>query len=265
MNDVEIRAMIKEEVNKMVSGIILNGQAGATTVDVEDIDNMYPGMPTVTKRPVVHPYGYASRAPRGVLSVIARIGEHFGNRYILGHRDNKKPQLNEGETAVYSLGGHLLKVSNDQIEITHKTGSTFQIIANGSIQAATKGGNLLFMNEANGELTLTNKSGKVIALKPTSITIGTPDHTIDIDGDRLQIAGKKIVINGEEVTVNGGNINVGGNSNSQVIGEQLEAYLLLITTALLAVGQTVPPPAVNNANPVTSFKSLYVKIRSNLF
>lgn len=114
MLDPETRRMINREIRRQLQ-IITSGEAGATTMLVEDIVNMYPGMPTITKRPVVHPYGFASRAPQGTLSVTAQQGDHPGNKIVLGHRDGNKPAVNEGESVQYSLGGYRVVCKNGEL------------------------------------------------------------------------------------------------------------------------------------------------------
>lgn len=114
MLDPETRRFISREIKKQLQ-IITSGEAGDTTMLTEDIANLYPGMPTITKRPVVHPYGFASRAPKGTLSVTAQQGDHPGNKLTLGHRDKNKPSIDEGESVQYSLGGYRVVCKNGEL------------------------------------------------------------------------------------------------------------------------------------------------------
>lgn len=110
----EVRRAIEQEIRKHMN-IILSGQAGANSVTTETIDNLYPEMPSMTDRPIMHPYGFVSRAPAKTISVTARQGENPGNRLILGHRDAARPQLESGESGIYNLNGYEVRLKGDSI------------------------------------------------------------------------------------------------------------------------------------------------------
>lgn len=109
-----MRRFIVREIRKQIQ-IITSGEAGETTMLTEDIANLYAKMPTITKRPVMHPYGFASRAPKGTLSITAQQGDHPGNKMTLGHRDGNKPAVDEGESVQYSFGGYRVVCKNGEL------------------------------------------------------------------------------------------------------------------------------------------------------
>lgn len=116
-NDPEIRRFIQKEVQRQVN-IVLFGSAGGGDTQTETINDLFPGMPGIVSRPVMHPFGFVSRAVKGTISVIARVGEHIGNRMVIGHRDANRPaSLQEGESCVYSQGGYRVVWMNGQIMI----------------------------------------------------------------------------------------------------------------------------------------------------
>jgi hypothetical protein len=79
-------------------------------------------MDGILARPVMHPYGYASRAPKGTVSVTARQGEHTGNRLVLGHRAPDRPNdLAVGDSVMYSVGDYRVKITSTQILISKGT------------------------------------------------------------------------------------------------------------------------------------------------
>jgi phage gp45-like len=117
MTDAETLSFIREEVRRQVQ-VVLYGQSGATTSQTEDIEAMLPGMDTQVNRPISHPYGFVSRAPRGKLSVVARIGDHPSNRVTIGHRDEERPEVEVGESAMYSVDGYQVLVKLDRIEVS---------------------------------------------------------------------------------------------------------------------------------------------------
>lgn len=113
----EIIRFIREEIRKQLS-ILLFGSSGANASDRETIENMYPGQPGITGRPIMHPYGLVSRAPNGTISVVGKTGEHAGNRMTLGHMDRGRPSdVEQGEATLYSSGGYQVRVKNGQIEV----------------------------------------------------------------------------------------------------------------------------------------------------
>lgn len=117
MMDADIISFIRQEIKKQMN-IILSGATAATSTTTEDIQELFPGMPTVTNRPIMRPWGFASRAPKGTIQVVARQGEHFGNRVVLGHRANDIPtDLAEGEAILYDSTGRQIRVKDGVIKV----------------------------------------------------------------------------------------------------------------------------------------------------
>lgn len=115
--DAEMQRFIKEQVKRELN-IILNGAAGENDSMSETINDLFPGMPGITKRPVMHPFGFVSRATSGVISVVAKIGADIQNRMTIGHRDANRPSdIEEGETCVYSKGGYRMVYHNGKLLI----------------------------------------------------------------------------------------------------------------------------------------------------
>jgi len=113
----EIKRFINLEIKRQVN-IIMSGTAGATSQHTETINDLYPGMGEIPDRPIMQPYGFASRAKEGTVSVTARQGDHPGNVVTLGHRDKDKPaDLDAGESSVYSSGKFEVRVLNGQIQV----------------------------------------------------------------------------------------------------------------------------------------------------
>lgn len=117
--DPDLRRMIRAEIRKEMN-IILTGVAGNTDASkfTQDIEQLYPGSDTITDRPVAHPYGFVSKAPRGTLQVVARQGEHPSNRLVLSHRDAGRPtDIDDGTAKMYSLAGFQVYASTDGIYV----------------------------------------------------------------------------------------------------------------------------------------------------
>lgn len=119
MMDPETRRFIQEEIRRQVN-IILHAETDGTDGEkfTEGVSNLFPGQPTITDRPVMHPFGLMSRAVKGTLSVIARVGDHIGNRMVIGHRDADRPDdLEDGETALYNAKGQRIYLKSGKILI----------------------------------------------------------------------------------------------------------------------------------------------------
>lgn len=112
----ELRRYVEEEIKKQVN-IILSGSTGTNDQFSETIENLFPGMPNIESRPVMHPYGISSRAPRGTISVVGRQGAHAGNRLTLGHRDKSRPAVEEGEVQLYNQFGQAVYLKNGSVHI----------------------------------------------------------------------------------------------------------------------------------------------------
>ncbi len=132
----ELLNFMRREIASMMN-IVLNGQTVNAQTDTESIGAMFPGMPTVQDRPLVQPYGFHSLAPDGTLSINARVGAHFGSRYVIGHRDSRRPTIGTGESVQYSFGGYRIRVFNDSIQLGK--GDVYETAVVGNTLAALLG------------------------------------------------------------------------------------------------------------------------------
>jgi hypothetical protein len=66
----------------------------------------------------MHPYGFASKAPDGTISVVAQQGSHPGNKLVLGHRASDRPtDLDSGEVVLYNEFGQAIYVRDGKIQV----------------------------------------------------------------------------------------------------------------------------------------------------
>lgn len=113
--DAETQRYIKDQIKQQLN-IILNAESGANTSQVETVNALFPGMPGIINRPVMHPFGFVSRAVQGTISVVAKIGSDIQNRMTIGHRDKGRPSdVEEGEMMIYSVGNFRVKISKTQV------------------------------------------------------------------------------------------------------------------------------------------------------
>lgn len=129
MTDPKIIKLIRDEVKKQVS-IVLSGSCGGNTTSTETIDDLYPGYPPMLDRPLMHPYGLVSRAPRKTISVTARHGEHPANRIVLGHRDKNRPEIQQGETQLYNQYGQAIYLKNGTVHIGTASAANPAVVGN---------------------------------------------------------------------------------------------------------------------------------------
>lgn len=115
--DAETQRYIREQIKQQLN-IILNGAAGTNDAMTETINELFPGMPGINSRPVMHPFGFASRATEGTISVVAKVGADIQNRMVIGHRDKGRPtDLDSGETCAYSSSGYRIVFKQGSIMI----------------------------------------------------------------------------------------------------------------------------------------------------
>lgn len=109
--------LIREEIKKQLN-IILTGQSLVSDGTKCNVINMFPGMAPIQKVPIAHPYGFCSSALDGTFTITARVGEHFGARLVIGHKDINRPtDLNPGECVIYSSTGHQIRCTLTGIKI----------------------------------------------------------------------------------------------------------------------------------------------------
>lgn len=114
----EIKKAIRQEIKQQMN-VILNCVLQESTTEDQEIDQVYPGATLLEKRPVVHPYGLVSRAPKGTIGVTARVGEHIGSRLILGCRDTERADidLNEGDVCLYDANGNQIELNAQGVHL----------------------------------------------------------------------------------------------------------------------------------------------------
>lgn len=106
-----IRQLIDQRMNIILPGVSQNAQGRR-----EDVANRFPGLPVITDRPVMSPWGFISRAPAGTPQVTGRMGADPRNVMVLGHMDLSPPSVDAGETAIYS-STVVFKLLKDKLQL----------------------------------------------------------------------------------------------------------------------------------------------------
>ncbi len=137
MTDSEVRLIIKQELANALN-IILNAEAGPNDTQTETINKLFPGMGGIEKRPVVHPYGFASRAPAGMISVVAKVGADIQNRMTIGHRAKDRPaDLNSGEAVLYNATGQAVYVRDGKVQVGTKESESPMVLGDVMLECIT--------------------------------------------------------------------------------------------------------------------------------
>jgi hypothetical protein len=112
----ELRAMVRAEIKQQMQ-VILYGLHESGDKNTAKVSNVVPGSPVTESRPLMAPFGLASRAPKGKLAVTGRVGDHPAARLILGYRDDSRPEMEEGEAVLYNAHGQEIRLENGAIKI----------------------------------------------------------------------------------------------------------------------------------------------------
>lgn len=166
MLDPEIRQAIREEI-KHTMAVLLPGLVGkANTTQSESIDQPYIGMAEMPERPIMHPYGLVSRAPKGTTSIHGRMSGHASNRFVLGHMDNERKNIdcNQGEVVLYNQYGQQIRLENGKIALGKKVDEQAVL---GNVLAEFIG--KLIDELETGDLVITTTPGNPTAPNPTAV------------------------------------------------------------------------------------------------
>lgn len=165
MLDPEVLHFVRQEIKRQVH-MVLCSKAGETDTQSEEIDELYVTMPKTGKMGVVHPYGFVSRAPQGTICVSCRLGEHAGNRLILGHRDFKRKQivLAEGDSAMYNADGTQISIEGTKINLGK--GATEPAVLGNELKTLL---NNILQAIINGQLVICTTPGNVSAPNPALV------------------------------------------------------------------------------------------------
>ena len=154
---------IRHEVHKYLN-IILHATSGTSTTEDQSLTNIVPGAVEIKAIPVMHPYGYCSRAPKEKLAVTARVGEHPGARLILGFRDSARADLaiKDGEVCLFNEYGQKIILENGKVLLGDETSDEPVVLGKVIIEMLGKIIDLMVA----GQLGLTTSPGNPTAPNP---------------------------------------------------------------------------------------------------
>ena len=117
--DAETRKFIRDEIRLALAPIILgniisNESSLRSTVQRTASDS---GMENVRN---ILPYGISSRAPAKTTALIVPMAGDTTHPLLVGHFDETRPELNDGESAVYDAHGHVVFLSSSKMQFGSK-------------------------------------------------------------------------------------------------------------------------------------------------
>lgn len=113
----QVRQIVRSEFERIMHVVLTGVSANADGQANEDITNMLPGVPPITKRPVAFPYGYNAQTPDKVSQLVLQAGNSPLNRIVAGHFDATRPSINKGEVILYNAFGQQIYLANGKILI----------------------------------------------------------------------------------------------------------------------------------------------------
>lgn len=187
----EVRKAIRQEIRQYMS-IILNCSLQASTNEDQEIEQCYPGGPLTEKRPVVHPYGFVSRAPAGTLGVTARVGEHPGARIILGCRDSNRADidLDEGSVCLYDANGNQLTLDSVGVHLGSSEADNPVPLGNETKELLSAIVDAII----TGDLVLTSSPGFPTSPNPTTVATFTELKSRLLDTAATNMLASKIFV-----------------------------------------------------------------------
>lgn len=162
----EIRSEIHAEIKRHLM-VLLPAKASTNTSQTEVINELYTGMPETIARPIMHPFGFVSRASKDTTCVAARMGEHAGNRIVIGHIDNSRKdiELEEGDVVLYNADGTQIRLEGKKIKLG-KDADEAAVLGNQLIDLLSNILNILIA----GNQCLTTTPGNATVVNPLILT-----------------------------------------------------------------------------------------------
>lgn len=168
MIDADVIRLIRREIRNhmFIIGHAI-AQGGGQTVEDQALEQNYPGGPAMNPRPVSHPYGFVSSAPKGTLAVTARIGEHPGAVITIAHRDPARAEMElaEGDSTLYDEGGQAVGCVGGKTLLGSLQADNPVVLGNELVELLTELVDLIIA----GDLALTTSPGNPTAPNPPTV------------------------------------------------------------------------------------------------
>lgn len=110
-----IRRVIRQELAPILLGSIVSNQdQNRSTVQRFSTDSQVPKLRNI------QPYGVASRAPAKTPALIIPIDGDPTHLNMVGHFDESRPSMQDGETILYDAFGHIVYLSESKMQFGSK-------------------------------------------------------------------------------------------------------------------------------------------------
>jgi hypothetical protein len=134
----------------------------------------------------------------------------------------------------------------EAVFIGHKTGASIVLDKTGSVKILGKDGSYVFVNAADGQITLVTKEGATVSLSDVvTISDATGAQLISLRDSNVDVnSSANVNVSGTNVNINAGAVSLGaGAVMSGVLGEPLMAWLTTHThLGVTPVGIPIVPP-----------------------
>ncbi len=208
----------------------------------------------------------------------AMAGEDYPNVKGFAFKSGQKLLVNETpEKLSISLinadGGFFViddTKEKEGIFVQHKNGALLQLQTNGSIVMTTPKGNMIYLNEQTGEVTLKSAAGGMLTVGE-AMTVGDSSgkNFVNFSKDSVNVVSSQSVnVNAPRVNLEAGQVRLGkGASLHAVIYERLKSIFDAHThaTVMGPSGPPLPPNTmgISEGIPSRSVKAGSIKIKGN--
>lgn len=128
-----VRRIIRQEITAITMATLESNQS-----ETRSTFKRYDSEPSITNNRVISPYGFASKAPSGTQCLVVPIAGQATNVSILGHFDQSRPPLQDGEAVLYGADGQvILMKSGGTIHQGSEAASEPVVLGNVLLQALT--------------------------------------------------------------------------------------------------------------------------------
>lgn len=193
-----------------------------------------------------------------------------GQKIIVDETTDKvKFQIVNGDTGgIFTMDD---TVGKESISFNHKTGSLLQLDKDGNMVFATPSGNLVYLNEKTGEMTIKSADGSIISLKDKiTVSDASGKNLISITDSSVEVTSSSdVILTAKTVNLKAGTLSLGdGASDNAVLYSKLAAIIdgLIVLTPLGPSSTPIPPMtmAITENNPALSAKAKNVLLKGNL-
>lgn len=120
MNESDIIRLVRRVIRQELAPILLGSVVSNQDQNRTTIQHFATSSP-IPKLRNIQPYGVASRAPPGTACLTIPIDGDPTHLNMVGHFDQSRPSMANGETILYDAFGHIVYLSDTKMQFGSKT------------------------------------------------------------------------------------------------------------------------------------------------